>query len=263
MQLLNVIILGIVEGLTEFIPVSSTGHLILMSHVLGFSGMSGTFEIFIQLGAILAIVVIYYKRFLTSPMPNAPYPPMPGKLYFLLAIACLPAFIIGFFTHDFIKEQLFSPIVVAVSLIIGGILIFIIEKYAPEPVFEEADDFDWKMALKIGFCQCIAMIPGVSRSGATIMGALVFGAKRKVATEFSFLLAVPTLLAATLFELYNTWNTLSQNDITILALGTGVSFISSLFVIKWLIGFVSSHTFKIFGWYRIALGIIILMTISF
>ncbi|MBL8673543.1 MAG: undecaprenyl-diphosphate phosphatase, partial [Rhodospirillales bacterium] len=248
---------GIVEGLTEFIPVSSTGHILLMESLLGFEGPPGNvFDIVIQTGAILAVCWLYRVK-LWRTVVGLFRNPIATRFALNVAIGFLPAAVIGIAAHGFIKRALFNPWVVAVSLIVGGVAILIIERMAPRPSVKTVDDIDWKLALKIGLCQCVAMIPGVSRSGATIMGARLFGADRAAAAEFSFFLAIPTLIGAAAYDTYKNWSTLAGDGQAWTAIGVGfvVSFIVALPVVKWLIGFVSRYGFGPFAWYRIVVGV--------
>lgn len=258
MELLNAAFLGIIEGLTEFLPVSSTGHLILFVDLLKFDGPPGhVFEVVIQLGAILAIVALYWKKFL---MVLVELPSVKPAQHFVrnVLLAFLPAMIIGLIAHDKIKELLFNPTVVAIAMIAGGIAILAIEKWKPTPVITSTEEMDFKTALKIGFIQCIAMIPGVSRSGATIMGALMLKVERKAAAEFSFFLAVPTMLGAAVLDLYKARHDLSASGMDQIAVGFIVSFIVALLVVRWLVRFVQHHGFQPFAWYRIVVGMAIL-----
>jgi len=252
------IILGIVEGITEFLPVSSTGHLILAGDILGFTGNTAkTFEVFIQLGAILA-VVWFYREKVSATIKDIGSEKTNHFLLNLL-IAFLPAAIIGFCTHSYIKQYLFNPITVAIALILGGIAIFIVERVVKQPVVLDVDDVSYKQALQIGLAQTLALLPGVSRSGATIMGAMCFGLKRKAATEFSFFLAIPTMFAATTYDLLKNINTLTIDDVPIFIVGFIISFISAFFVIKAFLGFVKRHTFNSFAIYRIIFGTVVLI----
>jgi undecaprenyl-diphosphatase len=257
MEFLNAAFLGIVEGLTEFLPVSSTGHLILFVDLLGFQGPPGhVFEVVIQLGAILAIVVLYWRKF----WEVLTHIHQPRAQHFIrnILLAFMPAMVIGFFAHDAIKTALFNPTVVAWALIAGGIGILVIEKIKPTATIRETEDMAWKTALAIGFIQCIAMIPGMSRSGATIMGALMLKVERKAAAEFSFFLAIPTMLAATIYDLYKARHDVSADGMDQIAVGFVVSFIVALVVVRWLVRFVQTHGFGVFAWYRIVLGAAIL-----
>ncbi|MES2984262.1 MAG: undecaprenyl-diphosphate phosphatase [Pseudomonadota bacterium] len=261
MDILSAIFLGIVEGLTEFLPVSSTGHLILFVDLLGFKGPPGhVFEVVIQLGAILAIVVLYWKVFISVLVHWR----MREAQHFMrnILLAFVPAMAIGAVAHDTIKTALFNPWTVAMALVLGGVAILVIERVKPVPTIAATDQMDWKTALKIGFIQCIAMVPGVSRSGATIMGALMCGVERKAAAEFSFFLAVPTMLAATIYDLYKARNDLSSDGIGLIAIGFVVSFVVALLVVRWLVRFVQTHGFELFAYYRIALGVIILAVLA-
>ena len=259
LELLQAAFLGIVEGLTEFLPVSSTGHLILMVDFIGFKGPPGkVFEIVIQVGAILSVLVIYFRRFLDVALRLGTDP---GARRFVMAIllAVLPAAVIGLLLHGFIKAYLFTPLVVCLSMIVGGIAILVIEKVKPASTVTEIEQFTPKLALQIGFIQCLAMIPGVSRSGATILGALMMGVERRTAAEFSFFLAVPTLLGATVLDLYKNRATLSLDGMELIAAGFIAAFLVSMVVIRWLVGFVGRHGFGPFAWYRIVVGGILLV----
>jgi undecaprenyl-diphosphatase len=256
--LLKAIILSLVEGVTEFIPVSSTGHLILAGELLDFNGpLASTFEVVIQLGAILAICVLYFRR-LVNVVLGLGSDPASQRLAAAIIIAFLPAALLGLLLHDFIKQVLFSPYVVCISLIVGGIAILLIERLKPAEKFERVDEVKPLTALQIGLFQCVSMIPGVSRSGATIMGALLLGVERKAAAEFSFFLAIPTMLGATALDLWKGRALLDQSQFLIIAIGFAGAFISSLVVVRWLIGYVSRHDFQIFGWYRIIFGALFL-----
>ena len=251
------ILLGIIEGLTEFIPVSSTAHLIIFSQILSFDSIrNNVFEIAIQIGGISAIAVIYFKK-LNNVLIKF-YEKNNQKFVDNLALAFIPAVAIGLFAHDFIKKYLFSNLIIAFSLIIGGVVIILVEKFHKKFTVKKIEDIEKPTALAIGFFQCLAMIPGVSRSGATIMGAMLFGVERKVATEFSFFLAIPTIGSACLYDIYKNFSILSFDDFELILTGIFASFISSLIVIKWLLKFIGTHSFTSFGYYRIAIGILIL-----
>lgn len=260
---LNAVILGLVEGLTEFLPISSTGHLLLMAEILKFQGPPGhVFEIVIQLGAILAVVAVYFQR-LWRVLVTAPKDAASRRFIFAVLLAFLPSMVIGFFAHGFIKAVLFNPLVVAISFIVGGVLILLIEKLAPKPVVQSVETMPLKTALGIGLVQCLAMIPGTSRAGATIMGALMLKVERRVAAEFSFFLAIPTMAAATTYDLYKNFDNLHDGDIATIAVGFVVAFLSALFVVKTLIGFIGRHGFAPFAWYRIVAGAVALGALSF
>ncbi len=260
--LLQAAFLGLVEGLTEFIPVSSTGHLILLVDLLGFQGPAGkVFEIVIQLGAILAILVAYAPT-LWDVVVRVPTEPGARRFVLAVILAFLPAAVVGALAHDFIKSVLFSAWVVSVALIVGGIAILLIERLRPPPVHDRIEDFSPRLSLGIGAFQVLAMIPGVSRSGATIMGSLMMGVDRRTATLFSFFLAIPTMLGATVYDLYKNRHTLDFSGATVIAVGFVVAFLAALLVVRWLVGFVSRHGFGVFAWYRIALGIVMLVILS-
>lgn len=247
--------MGLVEGATEFIPVSSTGHLILAGHILGFEGPAEkTFDIVIQLGAILAVCWIYRVRLIDATV-GLGRQPSATRFAANLFLAFLPAAVVGLFTHGFIKDVLFSPWVVAIALLLGGIAILVIERNLPRMRTKSVDDMSYGTAFGIGVFQCLALIPGVSRSGATIMGALLLGTGRIAATEFSFFLAIPIMFAATFFDLWKSRHELVVGDATTIAIGFVTAFVASLVIVKWLIGFVSRHDFSAFAWYRIAVGI--------
>jgi len=258
-SLLVIILLGIVEGLTEFIPVSSTGHLILAGELLGFnSEAAGTFEIVIQLGAILAVIVAYHKRF-TDVLVGLGRRDA-GAIAFTrnIVLGFLPSMVIGFFVYDLVKAMLESPTLVAVALIVGGIAILVIERMVKTPRVETVEAMSWRTALGIGIVQCISMIPGVSRSGATIMGALSLGVERKTAAEYSFFLAVPTMLAASGYDLMKTGANLDSGAWLTIGIGFAVSFVVALIVIRWFVGIVSRYGFAPFAWYRIVIGAVAL-----
>jgi undecaprenyl-diphosphatase len=259
-SLLVIILLGIVEGLTEFIPVSSTGHLILAGELLGFdSEAAGTFEIVIQLGAILAVIVAYHRRFTDVLLGLGRREA--GAIAFTrnIILGFLPSMVIGFFVYDLVKAMLDAPILVAIALIVGGIAILAIERIVKVPHVENVETMGWKTALGVGIIQCLSMIPGVSRSGATIMGALSLGVERKTAAEYSFFLAVPTMLAASGYDLYKTGGALDSSAWLTIAVGFVVSFVVALVVIRWFVGIVSRHGFAPFAWYRIVAGTIALV----
>jgi undecaprenyl-diphosphatase len=255
LDLITVIILGIVEGLTEFVPVSSTGHLILAGELLGFKGaQSATFDIVIQLGAILAVVVLYWRRFTSVGAGLLRFEPAAVAFTRNVLLGFLPALVIGAMAYKYIKAMLESPIIVAVALIVGGVAILVIErlvKPAPEGAIET---MSWRTALGIGIVQCLSMIPGVSRSGATIMGALSLGVDRKTAAEYSFFLAIPIMVAASAKELWETRATMGAIDWTPIGIGFAVSFVVALIVIKAFIGIVGRYGFAPFAWYRIIVG---------
>lgn len=255
-------VMGLVEGVTEFIPVSSTGHLIVAGHLLGFTGeKASTFEIFIQMGAILAVLVLYAKRFygFFNFKDTSGFTGLRGIS--LLVLTTLPALVIGFLLHSWIKEHLFNPVSVAIGLIAGGIWILIAERSRQPRTIATLDQISWKQALTVGFFQCFAMWPGFSRSGATILGGMSLGFDRKTAAEYSFFAAVPVLSAAALLDLIKSLDTLSSADIPFFGVGFLVSFVSAWVVIKFFIGFVSRHSLSVFAWYRFAAAAAILVVL--
>ena len=260
--LLKAALLGLVEGATEFIPVSSTGHLILASDWLGLvDERAKTFDIFIQLGAILAIVWIYRVR-LAQSVADARKDSVSRRFLINLIVAFLPAAVVGFLTHEWIKSKLFNPGVVAVALIVGGVVMLLIERWQPRSRIHDVGSISPGLALGIGLAQVLALIPGTSRSGATIMGGYALGLTRTAATEFSFFLAIPTMLAATMYDLLKSWSVLAVTDIPMFAVGFIVSFVSAVIVVKAFLTYVSNHTFSVFAWYRIALGVVLLFILS-
>ncbi|HKV74264.1 MAG TPA: undecaprenyl-diphosphate phosphatase [Gemmatimonadales bacterium] len=256
---LDAVVLGLVEGITEFLPISSTGHLIVAEHWLGLGGERWTtFEIFIQLGAILAVAWFYRVRLATTAR-SALVPGEGQRLIVNLAIGFFPAGLAGLLLHHWVKQHLFSPVVVGITLIVGGVIILLIERWRPRSRVYELKEITPGLALGIGCAQALALIPGVSRSGATIMGAYSMGVARFAATEFSFFLALPTMCAATLFDLYKSRGALSMGDIPVFTIGFVVSFLSALVVIKAFLQFVSSHDFRGFAWYRLGFGALVLL----
>lgn len=246
--------LGLVEGLTEFIPVSSTGHLLLAGHFLGFESAGKTFEVVIQLGAVLAILTLYAGR-LWSVFSTAPHDPQSRRFILSVSIAFLPAVFIGVLAHDFIKTVLFeTPMLIAIMLILGGFILLVVDRIAPEPVHDDAMRFPIPMALAVGFIQCLAMIPGVSRSGATIVGALMMGSSKRAAAEFSFFLSMPTMAGAFAYDLYKNRDVLDASAMSEIAVGFAMAFVSAVLVVRWLLGYVSKHGYALFGWWRIIVG---------
>ena len=258
--LLKAALLGIVEGLTEFLPISSTGHLIILGDLLGYNDeTSKVFKIVIQLAAILAVCWDYRER-LKKMALGLTSEPAEQRFASLVFIAFLPAAVLGLMFHSTIKELLFNPITVATALIVGGFIILYVEKRSYHPSINSVDEMRWQDALKVGFAQAVAMIPGTSRSGATIMGGLIFGLSRKTAAEFSFFLAIPTMFAATAYDLYKNWALLRIEDLPVFAVGFITSFIAAMWAVKSFIKFISNHTFVVFAWYRIVFGLIVLLT---
>jgi undecaprenyl-diphosphatase len=258
--LIKAFILGIIEGLTEFLPISSTGHLIIAGSLLGYTdGASRVFKIVIQLAAILAICWEYRAK-IAHVAGGLGRDPQAGHFVKLVMIAFMPAAVLGFLFHGVIKDHLFNPLTVAGALIVGGVLILLIERRNHRPRYESVEDMDWRAALKVGFAQSLAMFPGVSRSGSTIMGGLIFGLSRRAATEFSFFLAIPTMFAATAYDVYKNWTLLRAEDLPVFATGFVASFLAAFFSVRWLLRYISSHTFEVFAWYRIVFGVVVLLT---
>jgi undecaprenyl-diphosphatase len=261
--LLKALILGIVEGLTEFLPISSTGHLIIVGSLLDYTNeQSKVFKIVIQLGAILAVCWDFRDR-ISKVIGGLGNDPVQQRFASLVMVAFLPAAVLGLIFHSTIKAYLFNPLTVAMALIGGGILILYIERKAYHPRINAIDEMNWRDALKVGFAQALAMFPGVSRSGATIMGGLIFGLSRKTATEFSFFLAIPTMFAATAYDLAKNWKLLQLADLPVFAVGFVASFIAAMLTVKALLRYVSSHDFSVFAWYRIVFGIVVLLSAQF
>ncbi len=261
-MLANALLLGVVEGLTEFLPVSSTGHLILVSDLLGLNDEKGkVFDIVIQLGAILAVCWEYRARFARA-FSGLASDRLQQRFAANLFVAFLPAAIVGLALQSKIKAYLFNPVSVAIALIVGALAIFAIERWYERhgaPRILRVDDMDWRDALKVGLAQCLSLIPGTSRSGATIMGGMVFGLSREAATEFSFFLAVPIMFAATGYQLVKYRELLSTADLAPFAVGFVVSFVFALVAVRALIRYVARHDFRAFAWYRIALGAAVLV----
>jgi undecaprenyl-diphosphatase len=258
--LVKAAILGMVEGLTEFLPVSSTGHLIMMGSLLDFNDEKGkVFEIVIQFAAILAVCWEYRHKIYTV-VRGLPSDRACQRFTLNLMVAFMPAAVLGLLLATKIKATLFAPVPVALAFIGGAFVILWIESRKNAPIYQEVDDISWKTALKIGFCQALALIPGMSRSGSTIMGALYFGLSRRAATEFSFFLAIPTLLAATAHELVKYHSLLSRDDLGLFSVGSLFSFIFAFITVRGLLRFVANHSFKGFAWYRILFGVAVLAT---
>jgi len=258
--LLKALILGVVEGLTEFLPISSTGHLILAGDLLDFNDDAGKiFEIVIQFGAILAVVWEYRAR-LWETIASCPTSRKAQRFLINVAVAFMPLAILGLLFHKTIKAHLFNPISVATAFIVGALFIFWAEKRAHRVRVPSVDDMTIKDALMLGCIQAFALIPGTSRSGATIIGGLLMGLSRKAATEFSFFLAIPTLGVATIYQVYKEWSTIQNTDLSMWAVGFVSAFISAFLCIRWLLRYITTHNFMIFAWYRIIFGLIVLVT---
>jgi undecaprenyl-diphosphatase len=250
----QVILLGLIEGLTEFLPVSSTGHLLLAGHFLGFQSPGKTFEVLIQLGAILAILSVYAGK-LVHLLVDFPSDARTRRFVLAVLVAFLPAAVIGATLHKYLKGYLFeSPVLVCTTLIVGGVVLLAVDKMRLPQRYIDVMDYPVAMALVIGFAQCLAMIPGVSRSGATIVAAMLLGADKRSATEFTFFLAMPTMAGAFAYDLYKNWAILAPEDVKGIALGFAVSFVAGVVVVRYLLDFVSRHGFAPFAWWRIFIG---------
>src|SRR5881396_697889 len=254
-ELFKAFVLGVVEGLTEFLPVSSTGHLLLVQRFFGFddADFGKTFAVLIQFGAILALLSIYFFRIwhIATGMFSDP---AARRFVIGVLIAFLPAAVVGALAHDFIKTVLFNVWIVCFTLIVGGAILLWVDQMDLEPRHDDAERFTLPMYFAIGVAQCLAMIPGVSRSGATIVSAMLLGADRRSAAEFSFWLAMPTMFGAFVYDLYKSWHQISASSPTLVAIGFVVSFISAWIVVKTFLDYVSSHGFAVFGWWRIIVG---------
>jgi len=245
--------LGALEGLTEFLPVSSTGHLLLAGHFLGFESAGKTFEVVIQLGSVLAILTIYSGKLWS--VFSTLYDPRSRRFVYSILIAFMPAVVIGVLAHDFIKEVLFeSPMLISVMLISGGIVLLWVDRLPLIPRYHNAMEFPFKMSLTIGFIQCLAMIPGVSRSGSTIVASLMLGADKRAAAEFSFFLSMPTMAGAFAYDLYKNRDVLDAGALNEIAIGFVAAFVVAVLVVKWLLGYVSKNGYALFGWWRIIVG---------
>ncbi|MBL8562595.1 MAG: undecaprenyl-diphosphate phosphatase [Gemmobacter sp.] len=261
-SLLTAAVLGLLEGLTEFIPVSSTGHILLAGHFLGFESAGKTFEVVIQLGAVLAVLGVYAAK-LWAVFSTAHRDPKALRFIVAVALAFFPAVIIGVLAHDFIKTVLFeSPRLIAVNLILGGIVLLFVDRMAAQPRYEDAMDVPLGTALKIGFIQCLAMIPGVSRSGSTIVGALLLGVSRRGAAEFSFFLSMPTMAGAFAYDLWKNRDVLDSGAMAEIGVGFVMALIAAVFVVRGLLAYVSRHGYALFGWWRIVVGAVALLALS-
>jgi undecaprenyl-diphosphatase len=261
--LLKALVLGVVEGLTEFLPISSTGHLILAGDLLGFNDEKGKiFHVAIQTGAMLAVVWEYRAKF-AHVLARMLTEPGAQRFVANVAVAFVPAAVLGLATANYIKAALFKPVPVAIAFIVGAFVILWAERRDHRVRVETADDMTWLDALKVGIAQCFALIPGTSRSGATIIGGMLFGLSRRAATEFSFFLAVPTLIAAGAYDFWKNRDLFSVADLGALGVGLVTSFVSAFLCIRWLLRYIATHDFTIFAWYRIAFGAIVLATAYF
>jgi undecaprenyl-diphosphatase len=270
MLLLKAAVMGIVEGLTEFLPISSTGHLILAGALLGFNDEKAkVFEIAIQTGAILAVIIVYWEK-ISSTVVALPTQRLARRFVLNVFIAFVPAVMLGLLFGKAIKAHLFTPTVVASTFIIGGFIILWVEGWGRKPLHEGHPDDHARIinvesmtpwdALKVGLVQCLAMIPGTSRSGATIIGGMLLGMSRKAATDFSFYLAIPTLIGAGAYSLYKERALLSMADVPMFAVGLLFSFLSAWACVRWLLRYIATHSFVVFAWYRIAFGVVVLVT---
>ena len=265
LQLIKAFFLGIVEGITEFLPISSTGHLILVGKWIDFASTdSKVFEVVIQLGSILAVMWIFRERLIKLCVGTLQRDPVEMGFMRNLIIAFLPSAIIGFIFIKAIKALFFQPAVVAVTLILGGFIMLWVERTRPggqsagsSVTATTLESISWKQALGVGCAQCLAMIPGTSRSGATIIGGMLAGINRKTATEFSFFLAMPTMMAAAGYDMFKNASLISQADMLAIAVGFASAFFSALVVVRAILAFISKHTYRAFGWYRILLGVVV------
>lgn len=253
--------LGLIEGLTEFIPVSSTGHLLLASHFLGFESAGKTFEVVIQLGAVLALLVVYAAR-LWSVFSTAHRDPKARRFILAVALAFLPAVVVGVLAHDFIKTVLFeTPMLIAVMLILGGIVLLVVDRMVLTPKYNDAMEVPWGAALVIGLAQTLAMVPGVSRSGSTIVAALLLGVNKRAAAEFSFFLSIPTMAGAFAYDIFKNRAVLDLSAVTEIAIGFGVAFVVAVLVVNWVLGYISRNGYALFGWWRIIVGSLALVAL--
>ena len=249
------ILLGILEGLTEFIPVSSTGHLLLVGHFLGFDSAGNTFEVVIQIGAVLALVVLYFQR-LWRAVATAPTDPASRKFIVSIIVAAIPAVLLGVLMHDLIKTVLFeTPVLIAVMLILGGIILLIVDRMDLTETDHDAMRLPVKTAFGIGLFQCLSLVPGTSRSGSTIVGALLLGVSKRAAAEFSFFLSIPMMFGVFGYDLLKNRDVLDFTAMSEIALGLIAAFITALIVVRWVLSYVSTHGYGLFGWWRIIVGL--------
>ena len=254
-SIIDALILGVIEGLTEFIPVSSTAHILLAGRALGFENPGKMFEVLIQLGAILAILAVYAGR-LIQLVRTLPSDPKSRRFVAAVFLAFLPAAVLGVLGHRIIKEVFFeSPLLICTTLIVGGVILLIVDRIRFEPRYHDVMDFPLWLALRIGFFQCLALVPGVSRSGATIVGSLLMGTDKRSAAEFSFYLAMPTMAGAFAYDLYQNRALVTGDEIALVAIGFAAAFVAALLVVRSLLDFVSRHGYSLFGWWRIVVGL--------
>lgn len=253
-SIVDAVLLGLLEGLTEFIPVSSTGHILLAGHFLGFKSTGKAFEVLIQLGAIMAILTVYFAR-LWKMLVDLPRDARTRRFVLGILIAFLPAAIIGALAHDFIKNVLFeTPMLICITLIVGGVVLLWVDRWALQPRYTDIMDYPLGVCFGIGLFQCLAMIPGTSRSGSTIVGALLLGADKRSAAEFSFFLAMPTMAGAFAYDLFKNRDVLSAADLPIIGAGFVVAFIAAVLVVRVLLDYVSKYGYALFGWWRLVVG---------
>ncbi|RWM16095.1 MAG: undecaprenyl-diphosphate phosphatase [Mesorhizobium sp.] len=252
--IVEALLLGMIEGMTEFIPVSSTGHILLAGHFLGFHSTGKAFEILIQLGAILAILSVYFHR-LWQMLVDLPRDRVTRHFVLGILVAFLPAAVVGALAHGFIKTVLFeSPRLICIMLIIGGVVLLWVDRFKPKPLYHDVERFPLRLYLQIGLFQCLSLIPGTSRSGSTIVGALLLGVDKRAAAEFSFFLAMPTMVGAFAFDLFKNRNVLTSADLPIIAAGFIAAFVAALIVVRFLLNYVSRHGYALFGWWRLVIG---------
>ncbi|MBL9048917.1 MAG: undecaprenyl-diphosphate phosphatase [Tabrizicola sp.] len=258
---LTAALLGLLEGLTEFLPVSSTGHILLAGHFLGFESKGKTFEVVIQLGAILALFSVY-ATLLMRLVLGARRDEASRRALVSLLLAFLPAVVVGVLAHEFVKTVLFeTPLLIAVMLILGGVILLVIDRIAPEPGHHDALKLPFGKSLVIGLFQCTALVPGVSRSGATIVGALLLGVEKRAAAEFSFLLSLPTMGAAVAYDLFQNRAVLDFGALWEIAIGFAVAFITAILVVRWVLNYISRKGYALFGWWRIIVGSVALVAL--
>jgi undecaprenyl-diphosphatase len=258
-MMLTAILLGVLEGVTEFLPVSSTGHLILVSDLMGLDTPANkTFDIVIQLGAILAICWLYRSKLMVTAAGMAKRNPRDWRFAIAVLLGFLPAAVVGALIYGFIKSALFNPPVVIAATILGGVVLVVIDKLKPRARLDDIDRLPLPVCLMVGVFQCLSMIPGTSRSGATIVGAMLLGVERKAAAEYSFFVAIPTMFAATGYEVFKSRHELTMDGSAMIAIGFVAAFISALFVVRAFVAYISRHSFAPFGWYRLALGVVML-----
>lgn len=256
------VLLGILEGLTEFIPVSSTGHLLLVGHFLGFDSAGNTFEVVIQIGAVLALVVLYFSR-LWGAVASAPTDPVSRRFIASIVIAAIPAVLLGVLMHDLIKTVLFeTPMLIAVMLVVGGVILLLVDRLELTEVHGDPMRLPLKTALGIGLFQCLSLIPGTSRSGSTIVGALLLGVNKRAAAEFSFFLSIPMMFGVFGYDLLKNRDVLDFTVLGEIALGLLAAFITALLVVRWVLNYVSSHGYALFGWWRIVVGLAAIVALS-